>query len=284
MADKNTIELIKALRERTGAGMMDCKHALEENANDLEKAVDWLREKGIAKQAKRANRTAAEGLTRVKVCPKCGKAALVEVNCETDFVSGSDKFIALADGLVASVMKNEPKDLEEAKAQNAQLLQDTALAVGEKVDFRRFAIVTPKQNQIIGSYIHMGGKISVAVLVEGADQEFANQLAMHIAANSPLYVELKDVPADERAREKAVALEEVKADPKLTGKPDAVKEHIVEAKVDKVLGQSCLVLQQYLLDETKTVAQVLTEKNAKVISFVRYQVGEGIVKDPAQEN
>ena len=284
MADQNTIELIKALRERTGAGMMDCKHALEENANDLEKAVDWLREKGIAKQAKRANRTAAEGLTRVKVCPKCGKAALVEVNCETDFVSGSDKFIALANGLVSSMLENEPKDLEAAKAANAQLLQDTALAVGEKVDFRRFAIITPKAGQVIGSYIHMGGKISVAVLVEGGDQDFANQLAMHIAANSPLYVELKDVPADERAREKAVALEEVKADPKLQSKPEAVKDHIVEAKVDKVLGQSCLVLQQYLLDESKTVGQVLTEKGAKVISFVRYQVGEGIAKDPSQEN
>jgi elongation factor Ts len=284
MADKNTIELIKALRERTGAGMMDCKHALEENNYDIEKAVDSLREKGIVKQAKRANRTAAEGLTRVKVCPKCGKAALVEVNCETDFVSGSDKFIALANGLVSSVLEKEPKDLEAAKADNAQLLQDTALAVGEKVDFRRFAILTPKANQVIGSYIHMGGKISVAVLVEGGDQDFANQLAMHIAANSPLYVELKDVPADERAREKAVALEEVKADPKLQGKPEAVKEHIVEAKVDKVLGQSCLVLQQYLLDESKTVAQVLLEKSAKVISFVRYQVGEGIAKDASQEN
>jgi translation elongation factor Ts len=284
MADKNTIELIKALRERTGAGMMDCKHALEENNYDIEKAVDSLREKGIVKQAKRANRTAAEGLTRVKVCPKCGKAALIEVNCETDFVSGSDKFIALANGLVDSVMKNEPKDLEEAKAQNAQLLQDTALAVGEKVDFRRFAIVTPAAKQVIGSYIHMGGKISVAVLVEGGDLEFANQLAMHVAANSPLYVELKDVPADERAREKAIALEEVKADPKLANKPDAVKDHIVEAKVDKVLGQSCLMLQQYLLDDTKTVAQVLLEKGAKVVSFVRYQVGEGISKDAAQEN
>jgi elongation factor Ts len=284
MADKNTIELIKALRERTGAGMMDCKHALEENNYDIEKAVDMLREKGIVKQAKRANRTAAEGLTRVKVCPKCGKAGLIEVNCETDFVSGSDKFIALANGLVDSVMTNEPKDLEEAKAQNAQLLQDTALAVGEKVDFRRFAVLTPKANQIIGSYIHMGGKISVAVLLEGGDQDFANQLAMHIAANSPLYVELKDVPADERAREKAVALEEVKADPKLANKPDAVKDHIVEAKVDKVLGQSCLMLQQYLLDESKTVSQVLLEKGAKVVSFVRYQVGEGISKDASQEN
>ncbi|MFA6619560.1 MAG: translation elongation factor Ts [Bacilli bacterium] len=284
MADKNTIELIKALRERTGAGMMDCKHALEESNYDIEKAVDSLREKGIVKQAKRANRTAAEGLTRVKVCPECSKAALIEVNCETDFVSGSDKFIALADGLVGSVMKNEPKDLEAAKADNAQLLQDTALAVGEKVDFRRFAIIAAKANQIIGSYIHMGGKISVAVLIEGGDLEFANKLAMHIAANSPLYVELKDVPADERAREKAVAIEEVKADPKISGKPDAVKERITEAKVDKVLGQSCLLLQQYLLDESKTVAQVLLESGAKVVSFVRYQVGEGIARDVSQEN
>jgi elongation factor Ts len=284
MADKNTIELIKALRERTGAGMMDCKHALEANANDLEKAVDWLREKGIAKQAKRASRTAAEGLTRVKVCEKCGKAAIIEVNCETDFVSGSDKFIALADGLVSSVLKNEPKDIESAKEENKQLLDDTALAVGEKVDFRRCAVLTPAANQVIGSYIHMGGKISVAVLVEGADKDFANQLAMHIAANSPLYVELKDVPAAEREREKAIAEEEVKADVKLQGKPDAVKAQIVERKVDKTLSVSCLLFQNYLLDESKTVAQVLTEKKAKVVSFVRYQVGEGIAKDPSQAN
>lgn len=284
MADKNTIELIKALRERTGAGMMDCKHALEENGMDLEKSVDWLREKGIAKQAKRANRTAAEGLTRVKVCPKCGKAAVIEVNCETDFVSGSDKFIALADGLVSSVLMNSPKDLTEAKAENATLLNDTALAVGEKVDFRRFALMNPEEGQIVGSYTHMGGKISVAVLLAKADQDLANQIAMHIAANSPLYVELKDVPAADREREKAIASEEVKADEKLATKPEAVKAQIVERKVDKVLSLSCLNLQNYLLDESKTVGQVLTEKGNRVISFIRFQVGEGISKDPSQEN
>jgi elongation factor Ts len=284
MADQNTIELIKALRERTGAGMMDCKHALEANGMDIEKSVDWLREKGIAKQAKRASRIAAEGLTRVKVCAECGEAAVIEVNCETDFVAGSDKFIALANGLVAAVLSQEPKTLEEAKAQNHQLLEDTALAVGEKIDFRRYAILSPQKGQIVGSYIHMGGKISVAVILVKADQEFANQIAMHIAANSPLYVDLKDVPAEDRAREKVIALSEVEADPKLINKPESVKSQIVERKVDKTLSVSCLKLQNYLLDETKTVGQVLLEKGNDAISFVRYQVGEGIVKDSSQEN
>jgi elongation factor Ts len=158
------------------------------------------------------------------------------------------------------------------------------LAVGEKVDFRRFAVLTPKANQVIGSYIHMGGKISVAVLVEGGDQDFANQFAMHIAANSPLYVELKDVPADESAREKAVALEEVKADPKLANKPDAVKDHIVEAKVDKVLGQSCLCSSNTSSTNPRPSARCCLKKARKSFPSSATKSAKASAKDPSQEN
>lgn len=276
MAEKNVIEAIKALRERTGAGMMDCKHALEENNFDIEKSVDWLREKGIAKAAKRASRTAAEGLAVVKACDKCGKAAIVEVNCETDFVSGSDKFHDFANGSAEYVLKNEPANYEEASKGVEQLKDDTALATGEKIAFRRFAILKKAPEQSFGSYIHMGGKIAVLLVLEKKDDELANQLAMHIAANGPEYLTLEDVPTEAREREKGIATAEVAADPKLINKPEAVKAQIIERKVDKVLSQNCLAFQKWLLDDSKTVDQLLKEKGNEVVTFIRYQVGEGL--------
>ncbi len=279
MADKNVIELIKVLRDRTGAGMMDCKRALEANEYDVEKSIDYLREKGIAKQAKRASRTAAEGLTNVKVCDKCGKGVIVEINCETDFVGASDKFIALVNTVTDKLLENEPKTLDEAIALTKLDFDDTALAVGEKLALRRYAVTHKDASQGYASYIHMAGKISVLATLSKDDPEIAKPIAMHIAANSPLYVNLEDVPAADRAREKAIAEQEVKDDPKLTNKPDAVKATIVEKKVDKVLSKSCLALQPFLLDESKTVGQYLKEKGIEVVSFVRYQVGEGIAKE-----
>ncbi len=284
MADKNVIELIKTLRERTGAGMMDCKRALEANDYDVEKSIDYLREKGIAKQAKRASRTAAEGLTNVKVCEKCGKGVIVEVNCETDFVSASDKFIALTNTVTDKLLQNEPKSLEEAVELTKIDFDDAGLAVGEKLALRRFAVVSKNPEEGFASYIHMAGKISVLAILSKEAPEVAKPLAMHIAANSPLYVNLEDVPAADRAREKAIAEQEVKDDPKLQNKPDQIKAQIVERKVDKVLSQSCLALQPFLMDESKTVGQWLKEKGVIVVSFLRYQVGEGISKDPNQEN
>ena len=284
MADKNVIELIKTLRERTGAGMMDCKHALEANEFDVEKSIDYLREKGIAKQAKRASRTAAEGLTNVKVCDKCGKGVIVEVNCETDFVSASDKFIALVNAVTDKLLEKDPKTLEEAIELTKLDFDDAALAVGEKLALRRFEVTTKKPEEGYASYIHMAGKISVLATLSKNDPEVAKPIAMHIAANSPLYVNLEDVPAADRAREKAIAEQEVKDDPKLINKPEQIKAQIVERKVDKILSQSCLALQPFLLDESKTVGQFLKEKGVSVVSFVRYQVGEGITKDPNQAN
>lgn len=275
MAEQSKIEAIKSLKERTGAGMMDCKKALEENDYDIEKAIDVLREKGIVKAAKRANRTAAEGLAVIKTC-ECGKAAIIEVNCETDFVSATDKFHAFGEGAAEFVLKNEPATIEEAQAGVKDLQDATALATGEKLVFRRYKILKKAEGQGFGTYIHMGGKIGVVVILEKEDAELANQLAMHIAANNPLYLALEDVPAAEREREQKIAETEVANDEKLANKPEQVKAQIAQRKVDKVLSQSCLTFQKWLLDESKTVGQLLGEKGNKVVTFVRFQVGDGV--------
>jgi elongation factor Ts len=276
MAEQSKIEAIKSLKERTGAGMMDCKRALEENDYDIEKAIDVLREKGIVKAAKRANRTAAEGLAVIKTCDACGKAAIIEVNCETDFVSATDKFHAFGEGAAEFVLKNEPATIEEAQAGVKDLQDATALATGEKLVFRRYKVIKKAEGQCFGTYIHMGGKIGVVVILEKEDAELANQMAMHIAANNPLYLGLEDVPAAEREREQKIAETEVANDEKLANKPEQVKAQIAQRKVDKVLSQSCLTFQKWLLDESKTVSQLLGEKGNKVISFTRYQVGDGV--------
>lgn len=274
MADQNTIAAIKTLRDRTGAGMMDCKKALEATGYDIEKSIDYLREKGIAKQAKRAGRTAAEGLALVKA--EGNKAALIEVNCETDFVSASDKFQEYAQFVLNYVLENEPASIEAAREATLTMHDTVALATGEKTEFRRMALLTKEDGQGFGTYIHQKGRISVCVLLAKEDEEFAHHLAMHIADSGAIYVNLEDVPASERERELGIAKAEVAADEKLLNKPQQVKDQIAEKKVDKALSQYCLLKQKFLLDPSKTVEQVLAEKGNKVISFVRYQVGEGL--------
>ena len=167
------IELIKVLRDRTGAGIMDCKNALVECNDDIDKAVDWLRKKGIAKQAKKADRIAAEGLTTVAVCESCGKASVVEINCETDFVSNSDPFKALVKTTADAALKNEPKDVEALKALVESEFTDAAVKLGEKLSLRRFEIVNPGEGEAIGYYIHQGGRISVITLLKTRDDELA---------------------------------------------------------------------------------------------------------------
>lgn len=274
MADQNTIAAIKTLRDRTGAGMMDCKKALEATGYDIEKSIDYLREKGIAKQAKRAGRTAAEGLALVKA--EGNKAALIEVNCETDFVSASDKFQEYAQFVLNYVLDKEPASIEAAREGTLTMHDTVALATGEKTEFRRMALLTKEDGQGFGTYIHQKGRISVCVLLAKEDEEFAHHLAMHIADSGAIYVNLEDVPASERERELGIAKAEVAADEKLLNKPQQVKDQIAEKKVDKALSQYCLLKQKFLLDPSKTVEQVLAEKGNKVISFVRYQVGEGL--------
>lgn len=276
---KPIIELIKVLRERTGAGMMDCKKALEETDCDIEKACDWLREKGIAKAAKKASRIAAEGLTFVKACDKCGKAIIIEVNCETDFVAKSDAFKTLVEEVAHLIMQNDIKTVEEAKAHPAiaELFTNATVKIGEKLDLRRFEIVALNGEESFGTYIHMGGKISVLVVLDKAD-EAAKGIAMHIAANNPLYINKEDIPADVLAHETAIQMEANKADEKLANKPEAVVKKIVEGKVNKQLSETTLAEQDYLLEPGTSVGNFLKQHSIKVVKFVRYMVGEGIEK------
>ena len=270
------IELIKELRDRTGAGMMDCKKALEASGQDVEKAIDWLREKGIAKAQAKASRIAAEGLAGVVV--KGDKAVIAEVNCETDFVSKGEKFHKLVDDVLDVTLKSEPKSLDEAKELTKSLFTDATVSMGEKLDYRRFEVVSKSAGQEFGSYIHMGGKIATLVVLDKNDAELAKGLAMHIAANSPKYVSESDIPADVIEHEKAIAYETAKADPKLAGKPEQMLQGIVMGKVKKILAESILLSHAYLLDGEKSVAQVLKEKGINVVKFVRFAVGEGIEK------
>ena len=270
------IELIKELRDRTGAGMMDCKHALEESGEDVEKAIDWLRQKGIAKAQAKASRIAAEGLAEVQV--NGNKAIICEINCETDFVSKGEKFHALVSESAKVTLEKGCTSLEEAKEATKSLFTDATVSMGEKLDYRRFEIVEKKAGEGFGSYIHMGGKIATLVVLDKEDPEFAKGLAMHIAANAPKYIAEEDIPADVIAHEKQIALENMKEDPKMAGKPAQMLEGIANGKVKKILSESVLGSQAYLLDGEKSVAQVAKEKGIKIVKFIRYSVGEGIEK------
>ena len=270
------IELIKELRDRTGAGMMDCKRALEANDSDVDKAIDWLREKGIAKAQAKASRIAAEGLAAVVV--EGNKAIILEVNCETDFVAKGERFHKLTDDCAKDTLAKGYKSVEEAKEGVAQLFAEATVAMGEKLDYRRFEIVEKSAEQGFGSYIHMGGKIATLVVLAKEDAELAKGLAMHIAANAPKYVAQEDIPADVIAHEKAIALENMKNDPKMAGKPEAMLNGIADGKVKKLLAESVLGAQVYLIDGEKSVAQILKEKGNNVVKFIRFAVGEGIEK------
>ena len=274
------IDLIKQLRDRTGAGLMDCKAALLNNDEDLDKATDWLREKGLAKAAKKADRIAAEGLALTKTCEKCGCTVILEVNCETDFVAKGDAFKELVDNVAGCILKNEPKDVEEAKELTKDLFTDATVKMGEKFDLRRFEVIEKGEGQYIYTYIHMGGKIAVVVVLDKEDAELGKGLAMHIAANNPAYLNTQAIGADAIEHETKIQLEAAKQDPKLAGKPEEMLKKIIGGKVNKYFAEMVLVEQPYLLDTEsgKKVGQVLEEKKTNVIKYVRYQVGEGIEK------
>lgn len=276
MAD-NLIELIKVLRDRTGAGLMDCKGALLANGNDIDKACDYLREKGLAKAAKKADRIAAEGLVVIKTCEKCGRTVIVEVNCETDFVSKGDAFKALVENCADIILQNNPADVAAAKDLTKDLFTDATVKMGEKFDLRRFEIVE-KSNNAVYTYIHMGGKIGVVAVLDKDDAETGKGIAMHIAANNPAYASKDAIGADAIAHETEVQTKAAAEDPKFAGKPAAMIEKIIAGKVDKYFAEMVLTEQAYLLDDSKKVGVVLAEKKLNVVKYIRYQVGEGIEK------
>lgn len=278
-----TAKQVKELREKTGAGMMDCKKALTANDGDIAKAIDWLREKGIAKAAKKEGRIAAEGLTRVAVSGNT--AVLFEVNSETDFVSKNEQFLSLLDKIQAAVLANKPADekaaleLSTEEGTISDLITNATATIGEKISLRRVQVVTKEDNQFFGSYMHMGGKISALVVLSGKeDATVAKNLAMQVASMSPSYVSQKDIPAEIVEHERQLQLSMMQQDPKMANKPEKVLEGILKGKVDKHFKDQCLLDQEYFLEPKTKVSQFLKDNKAEVVTFVRFQTGEGIEK------
>lgn len=277
-----TAAQVKELRAKTGAGMLDCKKALEANDGDVMAAMDWLREKGIAKAAKKADRVAAEGLSRVVVEGNVG--TLVEINSETDFVAKNEKFLALLDGVAHLIAKEAPKDMEAALALdfNGETLENTIISatatIGEKISFRRFELVEKTDEQSFGLYMHNGGRISALAVIENGNEEVAKNVAMQVASMTPSYVSRNDMPQETIEKERHMQLEIIKNDETLANKPEKVIAGIVEGRLSKSLQDMCLVDQIYFKDQDLKVGQYLKNEKATAIRFVRYEVGEGIEK------
>lgn len=283
MAVTVTAKMVKELRDLTNAGMMDCKKALVACDGDQQKAIDWLREKGIAKAAKKQSRIAAEGLSTIVV--DGNKAVIVEINSETDYVAKNEKFLALLDEVANTLVKSDAKTLDEALALkdgdetlNDKIVNATAI-IGEKISLRRFEIVTKADDEVFGVYKHQGGRISALVVFKGTqDAAMGKNIAMQVASMGATYVSRNDMPKDVIDHEREVQIGLLNNDAKLASKPEKVKQGIVEGRLSKSLEDMCLVDQEYFLDSDKKVGQYLKENGASCTSFVRYTVGEGIEK------
>lgn len=268
-----TASMVKDLRERTGAGMMECKKALTENNGDIEAAADWLRKTGLAKADKKADRVAAEG--KIGVAQAAGKAVLVEVNSETDFVAKDNNFTGFVDAVAQAalnaadieVLKNEKIGDDTVEATRAAVIAK----VGENVQLRR--MVRIDSEGVIGAYLH-GGRIGVLVELKGGNEELARGIAMHVAAMNPPYISPAHVPADFVEREKAIALEQVKD----SGKPADILEKMISGKIAKIINEVTLTGQPYVLNTDQTVEAALKAAGADVVKFERLAVGEGIEK------
>ncbi|CCZ58807.1 elongation factor Ts [Clostridium sp. CAG:710] len=270
---------VKELREKTGAGMLDCKKALQESEGNMEKAIDWLREKGISKAAKKESRIAAEGLSEILV--DGNKAVILEINSETDFVAKNAEFTNFVSLLAKVVLENCPKTMEEAMelpmgdgTVNSSLINLIA-KIGEKISFRRFEIVEKNDNQVFGVYNHQNlGKINVITVLDGDNSEIARDVAMHVAAMNPGYLSRSDVPEDVINHEKDVikkqAIEE--------GKPAEIAEKMVNGRINKFYKEVCLLEQPFIKDSDLDVAGYAKANNMAVVKFVRFEVGEGMEK------
>lgn len=273
---KVSIEAIKALRDRTGAGLMDCKNALVATNSDIEKAIVWLKEKGITKAAKKAGRIAAEGRSWVLV--NGSKALIFEVNSETDFVSESVAFGEFTQKVGELLLAKQPKDLASAQELIKPLIADYTLKLGEKIDLRRFQFVDLPEGDIFGTYIHKQGKIAVLAILKGGDQEFADNIAMCVCGNDPKYLSDKDIPESVLAEQTKIETVASENDPKFKTKPAAIQKKIIEGRVRKILSENVFTEQEYILDSTKTIGQVLKENNATLVTAYRFETGEGIEK------
>ena len=277
-----TAALVKELREKTGAGMMDCKKALTETDGDIAKAIDWLRQKGISKAAKKADRIAAEGLSKVVTCGN--KACLVEINTETDFVAKNEQFLELLDKTCKTLINANATSVEEALtvAVDGGTLNDlfvnATATIGEKITLRRFEVLTKTDDQVFGAYMHMGGKISAVVVANGAKADVAKDMAMQVASMNPQYVSRANMPAEVVEHETNVQKEILKNDPKLASKPEKVLAGIIEGRVSKTLQEMCLVDQLFFKNQDIKCGQYLKENGMEVVSFVKYTVGEGLEK------
>lgn len=278
---------VKELRDKVGVGMMDAKKALVEAEGDMDKAIDILREKGMATAAKKADRISAEGLTYVHV--DGNTAAVVEVNSETDYVSKNEQFQQLVKDIAIAIVEHKPASVEEAKEvtlSNGDTIGaaiTTAIqTIGENINLRRFELFEKEDSQTFGPYEHMGGRISVLTLIEGADEDIARDVAMHVAALNPDYLNRDEVPQEVRDHELSILTEQAKNE----GKPENIVEKMVVGRLNKWLGEISLVDQPFVKDGDISVQKYLENNGAKIVSFTRLEVGEGIEKrqeDFAQE-
>ena len=277
-----TAESVKVLRERTGAGMMECKKALVEANGDLEAAAEAMRKSGLAKADKKAGRIAAEGVIAVERSADGLSVAVVEVNSETDFVAREKDFLAFATAVARAALESRASDLEAllaVKLPTGQTVEETRRGliarIGENIGVRRFEILTGTAP--IATYLH-GSRIGTVVVLEGGDAAIGHDIAMHVAAISPQFLSAEDVPADQVEKEREIFIAQAAADPKLQGKPKEVLVKATEGKLRKYLGEITLLGQPFVKDDKQSVAQVLKQANARVVRFVRYEVGAGTEK------
>lgn len=269
---------VKELREKTGVGMMDAKKALVETDGDMDAAIELLREKGMGASDKKAHRIAAEGLSTIAV--DGNKATIVEINCETDFVAKTDDFKQLVEEIAQAINAAEPANLEEAGAAelNGQTISDAineaTNKIGEKITLRRFVLLTKEDDQVFGPYIHGGNQISTVTLLNGGNEDVARDIAMHVSAIDPRYINREEVPAEDLAAEKESLVKEALDE----GKPEKIVEKMVEGRLNKWLAEISLVDQDFVKNPDITVSQYLEENKAEVVSYTRFEVGEGIEK------
>lgn len=273
-----TANMVKELREATGAGMLDCKKALTETNGNMEEAITWLREKGISKAAKKQTRIAAEGLAKAKV--EGNKAVIVEVNSETDFVAKNPEFTGLVDLIATAILSSNVKTVEEVMKLEVEgntienIIIDKTATIGEKLSFRRFELVEKEDNQVFGTYSHMGGKIVTLAVLEGNDEEVAKDVAMQIAAMRPLYLDKDSVPTERVEKEREILTEQAENE----GLDANKLPMIVNGRLNKFYEEVCLLDQGFVKENKMKVSKYVESKNMKVLSFVRYEVGEGMEK------